>query len=86
MPAIALYGAGTTKGQIDILNNSSIKHFILMYDNDQAGRKGAEKFKKLISKNKFVTDIIMPYGKDLNDLSKKEFIDLLNLYDINYVN
>lgn len=76
-PAIALLGAGTTKDQIDVLNSTTIKHYILMYDGDQAGRKGASRFKKFIKKDVFVDDIIMPEGKDINDLNKEEFEELL---------
>ena len=76
-PAIALFGAGTTKGQIEELNKTNILHYILMYDNDEAGRKGASKFKKMIKKNTFVTDILMPKGKDVADCSKEEFIKIL---------
>ena len=53
-----------------------------MYDNDEAGRKGANKFKKLIRKDVFITDIIMPKGKDVADCSKEEFWDILRNNDI----
>ena len=76
-PAVALFGAGTTKGQIEELNKTNIIHYILMYDNDEAGRKGAFKFKKMIKKNVFVTDIVMPKNKDVADCSKEEFIEIL---------
>ena len=76
-PAVALFGAGTTQHQIDSLNKSGIYHFILMYDNDFAGRKGAEKFKRLISKDRLVTDILMPPFKDVGDCSKEELEELL---------
>jgi len=72
-PAIALLGAGTTEEQISKLNNTDIKHYILCYDGDEAGRKGAARFKKFIRKDVFVDELIMPEGKDLNDLSKEEF-------------
>lgn len=76
-PAVALFGAGTTEEQINELNSTSIIHYILMYDNDEAGRKGASKFKRLIKKDVFITDILMPKGKDVADLSKEEFFDIL---------
>ena len=76
-PAVALLGAGTSESQIEVLNNTGIKHYILCYDNDPAGRKGAGRFKKFIRKDVFVDDIIMPEGKDINDLSKEEFEDLV---------
>lgn len=76
-PAVALFGAGTTQNQIDQLNKTNILHYILMYDNDEAGRKGANKFKKLIKDNAFITDIIMPKNKDVADCSKEEFWNIL---------
>ena len=76
-PAVALFGAGTTYEQIEVLRNTDIIGFVLMYDNDPAGRKGAEKFKRLM-KNKFITDIVMPKGKDINDLTKEEFWNILH--------
>lgn len=82
VPAIALFGAGTTEKQVAELNKTSILHYILMYDNDSAGRKGANRFKKLIKKSVFVTDIIMPKNKDVADCSKEEFLDILRKNDI----
>ena len=76
-PAIALFGAGTTENQIQELNKTNIIHYILMYDNDEAGRKGANRFKKLIKKSVFITDIIMPKNKDVADCSKEEFWNIL---------
>lgn len=76
-PAIALFGAGTTENQIQELSKTNIIHYILMYDNDEAGRKGANRFKKLIKKSVFITDIIMPKNKDVADCSKEEFWNIL---------
>ena len=76
-PAVALFGAGTTQHQIDLLNKSGIFNFVLMYDNDKSGRHGAETFKRNIRDDKLVTDIIMPKNKDIADCTKKEFIDIL---------
>lgn len=81
-PAVALFGAGTTREQVETLSNTPIRRYILMYDPDEAGRKGAERFKKLIRKDVFVEDIQLPPGKDVNDLSKKEFENLLKTYII----
>ena len=81
-PAICLFGAGTPKSQIEILNKSGIFHFILMYDNDEAGRKGAERFKKFIGQDKLVTDIIMPTGKDVASCTQEEFLNILKVNGI----
>lgn len=76
-PAVALFGAGTTEGQMEELNKTDILHFVLMYDNDEAGRKGASRFKKMIKPSVFVTDIIMPRGKDIADCTREEFLQIL---------
>lgn len=81
-PAVALFGAGTTENQIKELNSTEIIHYILMYDNDDAGRKGASRFKRLIRKDVFITDIIMPKGKDIADCSKEEFLNILKNNDV----
>ena len=75
-PAIALFGLGTTH-QYDVLNKCPIRNYILMFDGDEAGRRGAMRFMKNIRKDVFVTDIQMYPGKDVNDLSKEEFMQLL---------
>ncbi len=75
-PAVALLGAGTTPGQLKELRESNIISFKLCYDGDSAGRTGAERFKKYIGSSKFVTDITMPNGKDVADLTKEEFDSL----------
>lgn len=76
-PAIGLCGAGTSKNQMEILNKTGIRNYILMYDSDEAGRKGADRFKNMIRKDVLVTDIIMPIGKDCASCSKDEIDHLL---------
>lgn len=75
-PAFALFGTGT-KHQYEILNKTGIRHYILMFDGDEAGRKGAERFKKNIRKDVMITDILMPSGMDVNDLNYEQFMYLL---------
>ena len=82
IPAVALFGSGTTNKQMNAINRSGIRHFVLMYDNDEAGRKGAERFKSLVSDDILVTDIIMPIGIDVGDCSKEQFINILIENDI----
>lgn len=72
-PAIATFGAGCPDEQINELNKSGIRHFVICFDPDQAGVKGANKLKKMLSKDKFVDIVTMPVGKDVNDLTKEEF-------------
>lgn len=84
-PTIATLGAGISKEQVDVLNKTDIRRFILCLDNDQAGWKGVERFKRFIDKTKFVDVITLPIYKDPNDLTKEEFENLLSLQLHNYV-
>lgn len=81
-PAVALFGAGTTKEQVDKLDRCGILNFVLMYDNDDAGRKGANRFKNFIGEDKLVTNIIMPKGKDIASCTYDEFWNILHSYEI----
>lgn len=72
-PAIALIGAGTTKEQMNELNNTGVRHWILAYDGDDAGDKGANRFISMARKDVFIDKIEFNRGQDLNDLSKDEF-------------
>ena len=83
MPAIALFGAGTTPHQMEVISNTNIQHFILAYDNDKAGRHGSENFRKMLKSPAFVTNIIMPFGKDVADCTQEEFYDILQKYQVN---
>lgn len=78
-PGIALFGTGDYY-QYNILEKSGIRHFILCFDGDNAGRKGAERFKEYFKgKPVLITDIVMPMGKDLNDITKESFEILLDI-------
>ncbi len=74
--SIGLFGTGS-KSQLDILKNSGIRNYILCFDGDDAGRKGAYKFKKALSDTALITDLRMPWGKDVNDLTKEQFERIL---------
>lgn len=75
MPSIALFGTGT-RHQYDILNRSSIRHYYLAFDGDEAGDKGIRRFLKAIRKDVFVDIIMIPRGKDVNDLTEEEYDSL----------
>ena len=74
-PAVALIGTGTPK-QMEILNKSGLRTYYLVFDGDEAGDRGVEKFKKSIRKDVIVNVIKVPRGKDVNDLTKEEFENL----------
>jgi len=77
-PSVALFGTGSQK-QFEILRKSGIRNYILAYDGDEAGRKGAYRFKANMPNDIFITDVLLPAGKDLNDLTKDEFDYYYNL-------
>lgn len=82
IPAVSLFGAATTPYQINQLKKSGIINYVLMYDNDTAGRHGASRFKQMINKDSLVTDIIMPVGKDVGACTKEEFFEILRKNDV----
>lgn len=76
--ACAMIGTGSRE-QYDILNKSPLRHYVLMFDNDEAGKNAKLKFIHNIRKDVFVTPVKFPEGKkDINDFSKEEFDFLLN--------
>ena len=75
LQAIALFGTGSDY-QIDLLNKTNIRKFILCLDPDIAGKKGTYRLIKGL-KNKIVTyKVYKNNTKDINDLSKDEFFSL----------
>lgn len=74
-PAIALLGTGTAY-QYDLLNKSGILQYNLCFDGDEAGRKGAERFMKNMG-TCFINVVNIPENKDVNDLTKEEFENLV---------
>lgn len=75
-PAIALFGTGS-KNQYQILKRSGIRNYILCFDGDDAGKKGAERFKLNMNDDVFISTKILPQGIDVNDLTKEKFDDLV---------
>ena len=74
--AVALNGTGSST-QLEILKKSSIRHFILALDNDNAGKKGTEKLIKELKGNKILEKINFKDERDVNDLSFEEFSELI---------
>lgn len=75
-PSICLFGTGSAH-QYEVLRKSGIRNFILAFDGDEAGRKGAYRFRKNMPNDCFITDVLLPAGKDINDLSPEEVHSLL---------
>jgi hypothetical protein len=78
-PAVALLGLGT-EYQYDQLRKLGCRKIITALDPDEAGQKATVRLKKALQGNKLVTSYIIPEGKDINDLTKKEFENLQELF------
>lgn len=70
---IALFGTGS-KEQIETLKTLPVRKLILAFDGDDAGRKADMKFRLALNKDKLIKSYHLPEGKDINDLTKEEFL------------
>ena len=84
LSAIATFGVGISGKQFEILNKSNIRHYILAFDGDEAGKRGTAKFLKNIRKDVFVDVLDIPEGLDVNDLDRDTFIKILSKQGLNY--
>ena len=78
VPAVALFGTGT-QYQISQLNDLDVRKYVLGLDPDKAGNKGTWRLKKGL-KGKILTKLLIPPGKDINDLSREEFYSLPEVF------
>lgn len=76
IPAVALLGTGS-QTQIDFLNTTEFRKYIICLDGDAAGYKGTEKLRKKL--HAYTTSVPMLPGKDVNDLDKNTFMTLYAL-------
>ena len=75
--AVGLFGTGS-KQQLKTLKRSGIRNYILAFDGDAAGRKGAARFKAAMGGSVFIKELKLPDGKDLNDLDPEDIQKLMN--------
>lgn len=73
--AIALMGTGSNY-QYDLINKLPFRTIHICLDGDMAGRHGTKKLMSVIDKGKLVYDHPMYEGKDVNDLTKEEFLKI----------
>lgn len=73
--AVALLGLGTKK-QYEQLAELKCRKLILGFDGDIAGERAIKKLYKELKNKKLITRLDIPKGKDINDLSEKEFNEL----------
>lgn len=74
LSAVALFGTGSSY-QIEKINKLLARKIVICLDGDEAGINGRNKLIREI-KDKIVTYIDVPTGKDINDLTKEEFFSL----------
>ena len=77
--AVALNGTGSTTQYKELLEMPCRK-FVLGLDPDAAGYKGRKKLHDKLGKSKIISDLIIPEGKDINDLTKEEFESLEEIF------
>lgn len=82
--AVALLGTGT-KDQYEILKKSGIRIFHLALDGDMAGRHGIMRFIENMPDDIIIDVLLLPEGKDINDLSKEEIDNLRIMDKTNYM-
>jgi DNA primase len=76
-PSCGLFGTGS-ETQYETLRKCGIRNFITLFDGDEAGQKGAYRFRKNMPKDCFITTVNLPAGKDVNDLSAEQIKELLD--------
>jgi DNA primase catalytic core len=88
---IPCYGTnGFTDEHLSLLKDERVKLVTIAFDNDDAGRRAAEKLIELLVKEGFPVKVIYPSGsKDWNEFltlrgEKKEVLELLSSADILY--
>lgn len=83
IPAVATFGQPSKK-QMKLLNNSGIRTFVTLFDNDIAGYRFDKRFNELIRKDVFVYNLHVPNPyKDVNDLTKEQLYTFLQKQDLN---
>lgn len=77
--AVALNGTGNNL-QFRQLKELTCRKLILATDNDEAGQKARERIRQKVT-NKIITEYALPAGKkDINELTQKEFENLLEIF------
>lgn len=77
--AMALNGTGSAS-QLEELIKLPYRKIILALDPDEAGEKGTMRIFNKLKNYKLVTKLLIPKGKDINDLSKEEFDNLQEVF------
>lgn len=73
IPAVATFGAKISDHQIELLNKSPIRHYILALDSDKAGWSGTSTLIRELRDDVYIDVVKLPIGKDVNDLTEEEY-------------
>lgn len=73
--ACACFGTGTEQ-QADDIKKSGVRSIVFCFDGDNAGRNGRKKMYDRLRDRLFCTYVDLPEGKDVNDLTKEEIVEL----------
>lgn len=73
--AVALMGTGSSY-QYKLINNLPFRQINICLDGDMAGRLGTKKLVEAIRKDRIVYEFMMFDGKDVNDLTYEEFMQV----------
>ncbi len=70
---VALFGTGD-EYQYEQLKKSGIRHFVLCFDGDAAGKHGQQRFLDYFKHDPVFVDVVnIPFGRDVNNLTKEQF-------------
>ena len=83
--AVGLFGTGT-RHQYELLRKSGIRSYHLALDGDFAGWRGTHKLIQNLHKDSIIDVVVLPNGKDANDLSADEFKALPRIDAISWDN
>ena len=78
--AIAGFGCLYSEYQMNLLDSLPTRKLVLAFDNDKAGKDGAERVRRRV-KNKLITEVILPEGrKDIGECTDEEIQNLQEVW------
>lgn len=78
--AVAGFGCLYSEYQLKLLQELPTRKLILAFDNDNAGRDGAQRVRKAV-RNKLITEVILPEGrKDIGECTDEEIKSLSEVF------
>lgn len=81
IPAVALFGASMTEGQVSVLKTLNVNMVVVMTDNDEAGRKAGVQIKKILRGTGIIVRVAA-YTKRVKDVAEMSSEDRLHMFEI----